>query len=153
MEKTKSKKKSTKAAFVELGTSDEDEHSDVEACLVSVNSVGTNSSRDTNIDSGCGKSMTPHEDNLTNLVPRRINVCLADDSIIKSTHVGSASLPIAGSPSHKMLVVPALQEPLLSVSQLCDGDRTICFTSEGCYIFNNSSLEIASVGHSDGVGV
>lgn len=80
------------------------------------------------------------------------NDCLADDSIIKSSHVGTVSLPMTGSPSHRMLLVPNLQESLLSVSQLCDDGNTVCFTSDGCYIFDNASFNLSSLNVPLGVG-
>lgn len=83
-------KKLTKAAFVELGSSDSDDDDEsVEAKSISVNASQVKQSDDINIDSGCGKSMTPHYHHLSQPVPKRVTVLLADDSIIKSTHVGS----------------------------------------------------------------
>lgn len=144
-------KKITKAAFVELGTDDEDDDSgSVEARSVSVHAA--NASENVNIDSGCGKSMTPYGHHLTNAVPKRITVRLAEDSVIKSTHVGNFSLPVSGGPSHKMLLIPNLQEALLSVSQLCDDGNVVCFTSTGCSIFSDSHLDLSSLGRPVGVG-
>lgn len=51
-----------------------------------------------------------------------------------------------------MLLVPDLQEPLLSVSQLCDDGNTVCFTSEGRFIFNNNDFDLASLSRPAGVG-
>lgn len=131
---------------------DEEDDLDVEARAVSVNVSRVGQNEDANIDSGCGKLMTPHLHQLEGPVPKRVNVRLADDLLIKSTHVGTMSLLIYGSPSQRMLLVPNLQEPLLSVSQLCDDGNTVCFDSNGCYIFNNPTLNILSLGKPAGVG-
>lgn len=123
----------------------------VEARSVSVHAAHPTAD-DVNIDSGCGKLMTPHQHHLTYLVPKRVTVPLADDSIIKSKHTGTFCLPVSTNPSHKMLLVPDLQEALLLVSQLCDDGNMVCFTSKGCSIFNDSDLNLSSLGKPSGLG-
>lgn len=108
-EKSSSKTKSNKAAFVEFSSSNEDSRSEVvEAHSVSFHPSIFKQSEDNNIDLGCGKSMTPHSHHLTDPVTKRGPVWLADDSIIKSTHVGAVSLPASGSSLLQMLLVSDL---------------------------------------------
>lgn len=100
-----------------------------------------NNLRDSAVDSGCSKSMTPYKDQLTHLFPQQTSIKLADDSKIKSSHAGTWSLPITGKPSHSALYVPSLQEPLLSVSGLCDDGFELVFSHHGCTIYPEDSVE------------
>lgn len=87
------------------------------------------------IDSACSRTMTPHLDNLSNLVNNNTSVNLADDSVIPATKSGFAQLPFKDSPLVSALVVPHLHEPLLSVADVCDKGLAVIFTRDGCDIY------------------
>lgn len=115
--------------------------------MVSVNVSCVGKCQDTNINSGCGRSMTTHKHDLTNPLPKCVNFRLANNFVIKSTHVGIMSRPITVSHSHEILLVPNLHEPLLLVFQLCGDGTTIFFASNGCHIST-----VPYLGHPAGVG-
>lgn len=64
--------------------------------------------------------MTPHLDQLVNTKLDRTTVRLADDSIIKATAQGHLKHSITFPSKHRSLLVPDLNEPLLSVAGLAD---------------------------------
>lgn len=91
-------KSSTKAGRVETSSlgqpdsgdddSDDDESTIIFAKSVSTNPPTTNKPRDSNIDSGCSQSMTPHADQLVSSHPNNTRILLADDSVIRATMSG-----------------------------------------------------------------
>lgn len=47
---------------------------------------------------------------------------------------------------------PDLQEPFISVSQLCDDGKAVCFTSDGCFIFDHATFNLSSLGKRARIG-
>lgn len=140
-----SRTKAGKAMATVLESSEDDEDydsSDIIACLAKAISSTTTvkKSKDSSVDSGCSKLMTPHKDQLVDIEPRHVPIKLADDSIIQSTHLGSWKLPFTGNPTHDALYVPSLQEPLLSVSGVCDEGMTVVFDRRGCKFYPEGTL-------------
>ena len=88
------------------------------------------------IDSACSKSMTPILDQVPSPVVDATSIKLADNSVIKSSHVGQAALPLSGVSPVAALVVPDLHEPLLSASDLCHKNLAVVFKSDGCKVYN-----------------
>lgn len=94
------------------------------------------------VDSGCGRVMTPHDDQLIDKTKNSTRVHLADDSTIRATHSGSVSLPFNTSTPIPALQVPDLHEPLLSVAGLCDSGLDVVFTREGCGFYKRGDITI-----------
>lgn len=105
----------------------EDEHTS-SAVVVSECTSSANTLR-WNLDSGTTTSMAPTSSylNSASLKPSTSVIRLADGSVIKALHSGTASVPTRGS-GHPALVVPSLREPLLSVSALCDDNMVVVFS-------------------------
>lgn len=130
-----------KTSVVALDFSDSDDHADdddspVQVRFASADTANASRLREWNIDSGCSTTMTPYPSSLTHLSPSTRSIHLADNSMIHATHSGNAELGISGVTSHTSLLVPDLQEPLLSVSSLCDDGLTVVFTKKNCKIFH-----------------
>ncbi|PLW10015.1 hypothetical protein PCASD_24270 [Puccinia coronata f. sp. avenae] len=139
-----------------LGTSsytyDEDEESDYSGYEIEVTagnavaslstSFGSFAGGDANLDLGCSMSMTPNLELVENPKSDQTPVRLADQSVVEATHRGTVKLPLEGDTSVKMLVVPSLHEPLLSIAGLCNEGLTVVFTKTSCDIFNSESASI-----------
>lgn len=96
---------------------------------------------DSNVDSECSISMTPHFSSVNNPQPDQTPVRLAGHSLVKSTYRGSVSLPFDSSYCIKLLVVPSLHKPLLSVPGICDLGLAVIFTAKGCNIQLTNQLQ------------
>lgn len=99
------------------------------ASVLAASNQPPNKSKDANLDSGCSISMTPYLQSVNHSKTCNTPVCLADHSLVKSTHIGFARLPVHHCPSIETLVVPLLHEPLLSIASLCDINLTVVFDS------------------------
>lgn len=89
--------------------------------------------------------MAPPSFSLTNVKPSSTRVTLADNSVIKATGCGRATIPLKIGKTVPMLQVPGLHEPLLSVSGLVDEGLTLEFNERGCDIKLKDTHEV--VGH------
>lgn len=88
--------------------------------------------------------MTPYRYSLTGLKPSHETIALADSSSIQATHSGVASLSLApGSRPHRSLLVPDLQEPLLSISSLCDDGLVVVFDKDRCSIHSSDAPDLS----------
>ena len=74
--------------------------------------------------------MTPILDQVSSPVVDTTSIKLADNSVIKSSHVGQAALPLSGVCPVAALVVPDVHEPLLSVAGVCDKNLAVVFNSD-----------------------
>lgn len=110
-----------------------------------VSSAVSTKPTDSAVDSACSKLMTPHKVHISKLCPNHTSIRLADNSKIKSTHSGLWELPLTGQPSHSALYVPSLQEPLLSVSGLCNDGMMLLFTCDECKIFKEHAFKTDAV--------
>lgn len=92
-------------------------------------------------DTGCSHTMSPHHSDITDHRPRKVDIRLADRSVITSTHQGTARLPfLVTSNPPKALLVPTLEEPLLSISSVCDSGCEVLFTSTSMKIYPAGSI-------------
>lgn len=92
-------------------------------------------------DTGCSHTMSPHADDVVDAKPRHVSIRLADNSSISSTHQGSTRLPFGVNNQPPVLLVPTLDEPLLSISSVCDTGCEVLFTSTGMTIHRHSTLK------------
>ncbi|PLW56775.1 hypothetical protein PCANC_01672 [Puccinia coronata f. sp. avenae] len=99
-------------------------------------------SGDSNLDSGCSMSMTPHLSSVLHPKPNNTPVHLANNLTLESSHKGTICLPIDGDTSITTLVVPSLHEPLLSIANLCNKDLTVVFTKSSCDIFKTHDTQV-----------
>lgn len=125
-------------AIVEDSCSEE-EHSS-SAVVESSSSVKVNPFR-WNLDSGTTASMTPHQNML---LPQSIHssvstIRLANGSKISATHSGSSPLFRRG---HQALLVPSLQEPLLSISAVCDDGMAVLFTKSQALFMHPNQVSV-----------
>ena len=79
-------------------------------------------------------------DQISSPVVDATSIKLADNSVIKSSHVGQAVLPLSGVSPIAALVVPDLHEPLLSVADVCDKNLAVVFKSDGCKVYNSEDV-------------
>lgn len=147
---TRPSTKTGKTSVVSLDCSDDDSYNEiVEARSVKLVSHWSSVPMDWNIDSGCSLTMNPHADMLTDSKLISKSIQLADSSTIKATHGGLVSLPLSDSlHHHSSFLVPDLQEPLLSVSSMCDDGFVVIFDKLSCSFFkaNDVQVEASPVG-------
>lgn len=102
-------------------------------------------------DTGCTHIMSPHTEDVDNSKPRQVSINFADRSTIHSTHQGTAVLPFEVNQPPKALLVPSLEEPLLSISSVCDGECEVLFTSTDMQVYPSQTLstrvEPLALGH------
>lgn len=148
-------KNSTKAGRVETSSlgppdSEDDDSGNDESTIIFAKSATTATSlsaskpRDSNVDSGCSQSMTPHADQLVSSRPDSTRVRLADDSVIRATKSGYLWDPAVPGLSHRSLLVPDLSEPLLSVSGLSDDGLVTVFNQHNVSLYRQSSFKTDS---------
>lgn len=97
--------------------------------------------RDWLVDSGCGMAMSPQNKHVTDRSLDVSRIHLADDSIISSSHSGSAVLPFPTPTSIPALQVPQLHKPLLSVAGVCDSGLDVLFTKDGCGSYKRGDVQ------------
>lgn len=95
-------------------------------------------------DTGCLHIMSPDDDDVIDASPQQFNIRLANHLVIKSTHQGTVSLPFQVSSPPKVLLVPDLEEPLLSISSVCNGGCEALFTSTSMTVYPGNSLTSSS---------
>lgn len=141
---------------IEDGSDDADEDdSDASLTIIFAKSATTASSkvvkgRDTNIDSGCSQSMTPHADQIQHASPNSTTVRLANNAVIKVTHSGSLTTSVVPGLCHQSLLVPDLSEPLLSVAGLADGGLVSVFDNTGVSFYDKTMFKVDT--HAVGFG-
>lgn len=146
--KSKASTKAGMTSVVSLDFSDSDESEDnnntvpARAKSAKVLCSSTNLSSAWTVDSGCSVIMTPDSDMVKDQRPSKKSIGLADSSSIRATHSGTTTLPIAGITSVPSLLVPDLQDPLLSVAAVCDQDITVVFTARDCLFYRSSDVNI-----------
>lgn len=97
-------------------------------------------SQDWLADTGCSHTMAPNKDDILHAQPRRVSVRLADQSVIMSKHHGIAALPFQVNSPPEALLVPDLEEPLLSISSVCDVGCEVLFTPTHIKIYCSGAL-------------
>jgi hypothetical protein len=95
------------------------------------------STGDLNLNSGCSMTMLPDSLSLTKVQNDSTPVHLADQSTVEATSKGLFHLPLDVKTNIKALVVPALHEPLLLVSNLCNNNLCVIFDKTGCKIVDS----------------
>lgn len=84
--------------------------------------------------------MTPNPMNISSREVSKKVISLADGSYIKASHSGLSPLPLNEVTSIPSLLVPELQEPLLSVSALCERGVTGEFTKSNVKFFQEPDV-------------
>jgi hypothetical protein len=97
-----------------------------------VNRMSQTRQTDFNLDLGCLVLMTPFLSTINSPAVNSTPVCLADRTLVRSTHSGHSTIPLVVNTTVKTLVVPNLHEPLLSVGALCDEGFSVCFDRIAC---------------------
>ena len=91
-------------------------------------------------DSGSSRHMTCNKEFMINLQPCTLESITFDDGG-KGTILGSGSLKVPGMPKlENDLLMDGLKVNLISISQLCDDNLFVQFTTESCLVTNNSNL-------------
>lgn len=149
--------KRTKASYVvPLDSSDDDDESPAKASTTRVQVSLSDEddiapmalackSQDWLADTSCSHTMSPNKDDVINAQPRRVNIKLADQSMIKSTQLGRAALPFDVDSPTPALLVPDLEEPLLSISNVCDGGCEVLFTSKHMKVFRSGTFSTSAI--------
>ncbi|CAM8937138.1 unnamed protein product [Rhodiola kirilowii] len=110
-----------------------------ETCLSVFSSTFLPEKRRWYFDSGCSRHMTGNPKFLTNI--ERFNgkyVTFGDG--IEGRVLGRGTLKVPGLPRlTNVFLVEGLQENLISISQLCDGDNHVQFTQNKCIVQNNQN--------------
>ena len=83
--------------------------------------------------------MTCNKEFIINLQPCTLESVTFDDGG-KGTILGSGSLKVPGMPKlENVLLMDGLKVNLISISQLCDDNLFVQFTTESCLVTNNSN--------------
>lgn len=115
-------------------------HSHTAKMAVVVTALKANHTNRWTVDSACSKLILPTGVNVLSLQADTPTIKLADDLIIKATHCGQVSLLISGHPVVSTLVVPNLEDPLLSVADVFDENLAVVFKSDGCKVYHSESV-------------
>lgn len=92
------------------------------------------------IESAASEHMLPASIPLTDPVPKRVPIQLADNTITHSTEEGTATLPVSGGALRiKGLRVPAFRRALLSVAELAES-FTLLFMVARMYIMPKTTI-------------
>lgn len=98
------------------------------------------------VDSGASSHMHPELDAVEELVPNKTSVHLADGLSILLTSKGRFDPGFSDSSIHDTLVIPSLQEPLLSVSKLADSGIVSVFNDKECVFYRSPVISGKVVG-------
>ncbi|CAH2102026.1 unnamed protein product [Euphydryas editha] len=103
------------------------------------------------IDSGASMHMTMRQDWLYDDVPPPItSIKIANDKMLPVKRCGKVDLQVITNKGKQtvqiknVMYVPELATNLLSVSQIIKNGCSVQFTNNGCKIFNNKKIEVAS---------
>jgi hypothetical protein len=135
--------KAGRTSVAQLGHSQPDDDSDTNysgseigivthqaICLLS-STVNPHATGDLNLDLGCSMTMLPDASSLVQLRQDNTPVQLSNQSTVEATQRGLISLPLSVKTQVKALVIPSLNEPLLSVAGLCNQGLQVMFTRDG----------------------
>ncbi|XP_059654972.1 uncharacterized protein LOC132301761 [Cornus florida] len=95
------------------------------------------------IDSGYFRHMTGDESKFASLKQfDRINVIFRDNQKAKIIGIGTVNKSEELPEIHEVLLVEGLKHNLLSVSQLCDNGKEVCFNKKKCSVVDLKSKQV-----------
>jgi hypothetical protein len=98
------------------------------------------------MDSGCSQHMTGNKKWFSNLTPlsHKEYVTFGDDK--KGKVLGTGVIKVNDYFTlNDVALVDRLRYNLLSVSQLCDADLSVCFLKTGSYVLDSSSKRVCGI--------
>jgi hypothetical protein len=99
------------------------------------------------IDNGCSKDMTRDKGKFLSLSKSKLgNVTFGNDAPGKIKGKGMVSLSNGKGKSQDVLLVDGMKHNLLSVSQMCDKECEVVFTSKDCKIKSINSGQVVAKG-------
>ncbi|TXG55930.1 hypothetical protein EZV62_017243 [Acer yangbiense] len=130
-----------------------DEQPDAEDHMFMASQVCCSASKDVwYVDSGCTSHMVKDSSLFTSLDNNdRTNVKLENGEMVQATGKGTISVQTSKGPKliHDVLLIPDLDQNLLSVAQLLKKGYSCSFKDNYCTIFDSCGVEVVKVGMHD----